>query len=302
MLIFDQGKFVPEKKATVNARNKALNYGLGCFEGIRAFWNEDKQQLFIFRVRDHYKRFENSGEIVTVFVPFTVDELIRATIKLLRINKIREDVYIRPLCINGENSIPLTLFNTSNRVFIFATPLDVGKQILKLSISSWRRNSSNAIAPQAKATGAYMNSALASSEAQLAGFDDAIFLNQDGKVVEAPTDNIFIVKNNTLFTPPISDDVLKGITRDTVIKIAEKEFGIKTIIKSLVRSQLYTADEVFITGTATGIKTVVQIDERTIGTGKEGPVTRKIKDLYNQIVRGNVPKYKFFLTPVYKKR
>lgn len=299
MIVFDQGKFVPEKKANVSLRNKGLNYGLGCFEGIRAFWNKEQQQLYIFRGEDHYERFHNSGKILTIFIPFSVKQLLCDTIKLLRLNKIKEDVYIRPLCINGENSIPITLFDTFNRVFIFAVPLQFGKNRLKLEVSSWRRNGNNSIPPQAKATGAYLNNALASSAAQLNGFDDAIFLNNEGKVVESTTQNIFIVENRQLITPPISEDVLRGITRETVIQIAKQSFGINTIQRNLARAELYAADEVFITGTALGINSVVQIDRRTIGTGKTGNITRKIQRLYNQIVVGNVPQYRMFLTPVY---
>ncbi|MFC0270843.1 branched-chain amino acid transaminase [Metabacillus herbersteinensis] len=300
MYIFDQGRFLDESEVSVSVRNKGLNYGLGCFEGIRAFWNESQKQLFVFRLFDHYKRFYESGNSLNLRIPYSSMDLFRWTIHLLKINSIREDVYIRPICINGENTLHPDLSSSFNRVFIYCTDISyISKPALKVSVSSWTRIGSNMIPPQTKPTGGYLNSALASTEAKLNGFDEAIFLTKDGNVSEGATENIFIVKNKQLITPPISDDILAGITRDTVMRLVNHELKLPIFEKSLSRTELYSADEVFFTGTAIGIKPIIQIDRRVIGKGLEGPITKEIRSRYDHIVRGNNMNYIGYCTPVY---
>ncbi|MDQ0857571.1 branched-chain amino acid transaminase [Bacillus sp. V2I10] len=282
-------------------RNKGLNYGLGCFEGIRAFWNEKQKQLFVFRLLDHYKRFHESGHSLHLNIPYSQMQLVYWTIQLLKINNIREDVYIRPICINGEITLGPELGGPFNRVMIYCTHLKeyIAKPALNVSVSSWTRVGSNMIPPQVKPTGGYLNSALASTEARLNGYDEAIFLTKEGNVSEGPGENIFIVKNNQLITPPISDDILSGITRDTVMQLAKHELRLPVFEKSLARTELYSADEVFFTGTAIGIKSIIQIDRRIIGTGQEGPITKEIRSIYEKIVRGDNVNYLGYCTPVY---
>lgn len=300
VFIFNQGQFQNEDRVSVSIRNKGLNYGLGCFEGIRAFWNQKQKQLFVFRLIDHYKRFHESGHSLHLNIPYSQMQLVNWTIQLLQINNIREDVYIRPICINGENTLRPELAGPINRVMIYCTLLKdyIAKPALNVSVSSWTRVGSNAIPPQVKSTGGYINSALASTEARLDGYDEAIFLTKEGNVSEGPGENIFIVKNNQLFTPPISDDILQGITRDTVIQIAN-EFQLPIFEKSIARTELYSADEVFFTGTAIGIKPIIQIDRRIIGIGKEGPITKDIRAKYEKIVIGEDVSYLGYCTPVY---
>lgn len=301
MYIFDQGRFLNESEVSISVRNKGLNYGLGCFEGIRAFWNESQKQLFVFRLFDHYKRFHESGKSLNLPIPYSPMELFNWTIQLLKINNIRGDFYIRPICIKGENTLGPDLLDPFNRVMIYSTELKhyIAKPALNVSVSSWARMGSNMIPPQAKPTGGYLNSALAVTEARLNGFDEAIFLTKEGNVSEGPGENIFIVKNKQLITPPISDDILAGITRDTVMQLAKHELGLPFFEKSLSRSELYSADEVFFTGTAIGIKPIIQIDRRIIGIGQEGPITKEIRSRYDNIVRGNNMNYLGYCTPVY---
>jgi branched-chain amino acid aminotransferase len=299
--IFDQGRFVDESEVSISVRNKGLNYGLGCFEGIRAFWNDSQEQLYIYRLFDHYKRFHESGKSLQLNIPYSQMQLFHWTIQLLKINNIREDVYIRPICINGENTLRPELSARFNRVMIYCIPLKeyISKSALHVSVSSWTRVGSNMIPPQTKSTGGYLNSALASTEARLNGFDEAIFLTEEGNVSEGPGENIVIVKNKQVITPPITDDILAGITRDTVKQLANHELRLPFIEKSLSRTELYSADEVFFTGTAIGIKPIIQIDHRIIGIGQEGPITKEIRSRYENIVKGNNPNYLGYCTPVY---
>jgi branched-chain amino acid aminotransferase len=301
LYIFDQGRFLDESEVSVSVRNKGLNYGLGCFEGIRAFWNESQKQLFVFRLFDHYKRFHESGHSLNLIIPYSPMQLFYWTIQLLKINNVRQDVYIRPICIKGENTLSPDLTGPFNRVMIYCTYLKeyIPKPALNVSISSWSRMGSNMIPPQAKPTGGYLNAALASTEARLNGFDEAIFLTKEGNVSEGPGENIIILKNNQLMTPPISDDVLAGITRDTVMQLARHELQLPFFEKSLSRTELYSADEVFFTGTAIGIKPIIQIDRRIIGTGQEGPITKEIRSRYDYIVSGNNTDYLGYCTTVY---
>lgn len=301
MYIFDQGRFLAEPEFSISIRNKGVNYGLGCFDGIRAFWNESQNQLFAFRTFEHCKRFHESCHSLNLPIPYSPMHLFHLTIQLLKINHIREDVYIRPLCIKGESTLRPDLSTPYNRVIIYSTLLKdyISKPALSVSISSWTRLGSNMIPPQTKPTGGYLNSALASTEARLNGFDEAVFLTAEGNVSEGAAENIFIVKNNHLFTPPVSDDILAGITRDTVMTLAKNEFKLPVLEKSLSRTELYSADEVFFTGTAIGIKPIIQIDRKMIGGGQEGPITKGIRSIYDQMVRGDIQKYLSYCTPVY---
>ncbi|WP_243290902.1 branched-chain amino acid transaminase [Bacillus sp. FJAT-47783] len=298
--IYDQGNFIEDKWATVSIKNKGLQYGLGFIEGIRAFWNREENQLYLFRMEDHYIRFHQSGNILHMPIPLSVDALNQITIELMKINKVMSDVYIRPICFKGEQTITPTLLEPINRVAIFQETLTyVPKPSIKVSVSSWRRNGNDMIPPQAKSTAGYLNSALARLEANQNGFDEAIFLTTNGFVCEGSSENIFLVKEHQLMTPPVSDGILPGITRDTVMTLAKNELGMEVIERSVSRSELYRADELFFTGTAIGIKPIVEVDHRPVGQGKSGPITEKIQQLYELMVRGKLPNYKHYCTAVY---
>lgn len=301
MYIFDQGQFLDESEFRISVSNKGFNYGMGCFEGIRAFWNESQQQLYVFRLMDHLKRFHDSGNSLKLAIPYSQMDLFHAVIQLLKINHIQDDVYIRPICINGENTVHPDSVNSSNRVLIYLVMLKsyMPKAELKICVSTWARIGSNMIPPQAKSTGGYINTSLATTDAMLNGFDEAVFLTKEGYVSEGPEENIFIVKNHQLLTPPIKDDALAGITRDTVMYLAHQELGLPVFERSLARTELYSADEVFFTGTAIGIKPIIQIDRRNIGFGGVGPITKQIQLRYDEIVIGNNPNYIDYCTPVY---
>ncbi|MFZ0369939.1 MAG: branched-chain amino acid transaminase [Halobacillus sp.] len=298
--LFDVNRFVDERALTVSIKNKGLNYGLGCFEGIRGFWNEEQQQLFVFRLEDHLKRFHQSGKSLFIPIPYSVPDLTQIIRRLLVLNQEMTDVYIRPVCFKGSDTLRPNLSDPYNHLGIFTTVLDYKpKEALKTCISSWTRMGSNMIPPQVKPTGGYLNSALAINEAELNGFDEAIFLTKEGNISEGATENIFIVRDNQVLTPPVSDDILPGITRDTVCTILKNEFGIIVQEKSFTRVEVYEADEVFFTGTAIGIKPVIQVDRRMIRNGSVGSLTKQIQDIYDQIVRGKVKDYLDYCFPVY---
>lgn len=298
--MFDHNKFVDERSLSVSVKNKGLNYGLGCIDGIRAFWNNDQKQLFIFRLEDHLKRFHGSGKSLFINIPYSVAQLSYIINELLLMNQVTRDVYIRPICFKGANTLRPDLLDPFNHLAIYTDCTEYEpKQFLKVCTSSWTRIGSNMIPPQAKSTAGYLNSGLAIHEAVLNGYDEAIFLTNEGNISEGAAENIFIVRGNQVLTPPISDDILPGITRDTVAKIVNNELELSMLEKSITRVELYEADEVFLTGTAIGIKPVVEIDRRAIGNGKVGPFTLKIQQVYSQIVRGEVQFYLNYCTPLY---
>jgi branched-chain amino acid aminotransferase len=278
-----------------------VNYGLGCFEGIRAYWNEEASQLYVFRLYDHYKRLLNSCKALYINIPYTCDELCALTVELLKNNDYRTTVYIRPIAYKGSVSISPTLLDEENDLAIYCQPLNrfATKEELDVAVTSWTRVNNNMIPGRTKATAAYLNSALANLEVCQNGFDEAIFLTNDGNVCEGSGENIFMVKDGKLITPPPSDNILEGITRDTVIKAAKESFGIDTIERSISRVELYSADELFFTGTAMEVTPIVSVDRRIIGSGKTGDITKLLKEQYMKLARGDDPKYIKYCTPVY---
>ncbi len=299
--VFSDGKILKEEEVSISIRSKAFNYGLGCFEGIRAYWSEEKEQLYVFRLREHMERLKNSSKTLYMDLPYSVEDLCDATVELLKKNNFRTTTYIRPVVYKGSTSLNPTLFDKENNILMYCQPLGnfAGKTELKVAVSSWRRVSDTMIPPRTKSTGAYLNSALASLEALQNGYDEAVFLTQDGKVCEGPGENIFLVKKGKLVTPSLSDDILEGITRDTVIRLAKDELGMDVVERSVSRTELYSADEVFFSGTAMEVTAVVEVDNRVIGNGKEGEVCKKLKELFFDLTAGGNEKYKHFLTPVY---
>lgn len=296
-----EGNFVPLADAKISIMTHAFLYGTAVFEGIRAYYNLNKKELFIFSAIEHYQRLENSCKLLRITLPGTPAELVDLTVELLRKNESREDVYIRPVAYKSAQRIGLKL-DDENEFLIFSVPMGSylsREHPLSLMVSSWRRVEDNAIPARSKVNGSYVNLALAAGEARENGFDEAILLNENGSVSEAAGMNLFIIRSGRLITPQVSDNVLEGITRDLVIGIAAS-FGIRTEERSIDRSELYAADEVFLCGTGAEISGAGMIDRRQIGDGQTGPITRKIQEAYFSAVRGELPEYSDRLTAVWK--
>ncbi len=299
---FFDGKFVRIEDAKVSVMAHGLNYGTGCFEGIRAYWNEEEEQLLLFRLAEHYQRLHNSAAILLIDLPYTVQQLCDATVELLRREGFREDTYVRPLAFKSQEGIGVRLKGVKDSLAIFATPF--GKYIekeegAKVCVSSWRRIYDTSVPARAKCTGAYVNSALCKSEAEMNGFDEAIVLTRGGSVSEGSAENFFMVRNGVLITPGVTSDILEGITRQTILQLARDELHIPTKERTVDRTELYVCDEAFLCGTGVQIASIASIDHRVIGDGHIGSITRRLRDLYFDIVRGKVPKYRHWCTSVY---
>jgi len=296
-------RFVPLSEAKIGVMTHALHYGTAIFEGIRGNWNSEQGQIYLFRLREHYERLRNGCHILKIDLPYTIDELCQITVELVEMCRFEEDVYVRPLAYKSAERLGVRLHDVEDDFLAFVIPwgpyLDVDKA--KCGISSWRRPDYNVIPPQAKVTGLYANNALAKSEAIENGFDEAIMLTPDGSVSEGSGENIFLVIDGKLVTPASYNNILIGITRHTVIKLAQKELGIETIQRQIDRSELYIAQECFLTGTAAHITPVAEIDHRKIGNGEIGEITKRLQQLYSEVIRGNNPKYLDWCTPVYKR-
>ncbi len=307
---FFQGKYLNLADARVSVMTHGLNYGTGVFEGIRGYWNADDEQLYIFRGPEHFRRLHKSAHILRIALPYSVDQLMEVTRKVVSAGEFREDVYVRPLAFKSAEQIGLSMVRPSgnghtlidDEFALFAVPfgnyLDVETPI-RCTISAWRRISDNMIPARAKVAGLYVNSSLAKTEAVEQGFDEAIMLTHDGHVSEGSGENLFIVRDGVLITPGVSDDILEGITRQTVIQIGLEELGVSTIERPVDRTELYIADEVFLVGTGAQISPVNEIDGRVIGDGGIGPLTGKLQDVYFDIVRGRNAKYREWCAPAY---
>jgi len=299
-----EGKFVPIAEAKVSILTHAFNYGTGVFEGIRAYWNADQEQLYAVRLRDHYRRLLQSIKVLRMQFDLDADQMSALTVELLRREGYREDTYIRPLAYKADEIIGVRLHHLRDEFAIFAAPF--GKYIeqqegAKVCISSWRRNDDNAIPPRCKITGSYVNSALIKSEAHLNGYDEAIVLNADGHLSEGSAENLFIVRGGKLITPPVTANILEGITRQLIINLAKDELGVETVERQIDRTEVYIADEGFFCGTGVEVTPIGSVDQIPLGTGVVGPITRRIRELYFRIVRGDEPRYMDLLTPIYQK-
>lgn len=298
---FFQGKIVPIAEAKISIMTHAFNYGTAVFEGIRAYWNADQRQLYVFRLPEHYERLLRSCRILLIDLPYTVADLCRITVDLLRQEGFQEDTYIRPIAYKSSTGIGVRLHDLAADFCIFSTPFGkyIEREESRAAVSSWHRPGDNVAPPRAKITGIYINSALAKTEAVLNGFEEAIVLTQQGYVSEGSAENLFLVRNGVLITPSLSQDLLEGITRATIITLAG-EMGIPVEERQVGRSELYVADEVFFCGTGVQIAPVTEVDRRPVGSGKVGPITRRISNAYFDIVKGKVPAHLHWCTPVYE--
>ena len=295
--IWFDGKYVTSEKAKVPVTTHAIHYGTSIFEGIRGYWNSEN--LYIFRLADHLKRFRNSGKFYSISLNFSDDQISNAIVNLCRKNGIRQSCYIRPFYFVGQYGINLHVNEKSPTHVAIYTALfgDLfDKNGITTCVSSWRKFSDATTPTQAKMGGNYLNSILATQECKRNGFDEAILLDLAGNVSEAPGENIFLVRDEQLLTPPISSSALDGITRDTIITLAH-DMGYKTIIKKIPKSELYLADEIFLTGTAAEITPIIQIDHKKIG--KVGKITKSMMTAYNDVVMNKNDKYSNWLTAVY---
>ena len=299
--VFLDGEYIEASKAVIPARTHAFLYGTSVFEGIRAYYNKEDSQLYIFRPREHYERLLASAKIIWMKSKYSINEYIDITKALLKKCEYKTDVYIRPTLYNASANISPTLCDAKESFLLFTTPFGdyyEPQRGLRLCVSSWRRTSDNAIPPRAKIGGAYANASLINTDAHNAGFDDAIVLSEAGQVTEGSAMNIFLVINGKLVTTNTTDDILIGVTRNTVIELA-KELGIQVEERAVDRTELYTADEVFCCGTGAQIVHAESVDNRLIGEGTIGAVTKKLQSLYFDVVKGNVPKYKDWCIAVY---
>ena len=300
--VYLDGEVKRYEDARLGLMTHALHYGTGVFEGIRGYWSPEHEQLFILKLREHYARMQRSVKVLKLKIPITLDELCQVSIELVRKNNFRQDIYIRPFAFKSSEEIGVRLHNLKNSFAIYVTPygnyVDIERGI-RCMVSSWRRIDDNAAPPRAKITGIYVNSALAKTEAMENGYDEAIMLTHDGHVCEGSAENIFVIRDGKVVTPPTSDNILEGLTRLGMIELFRKELDMEVAEQSIDRSELYLADEIFLCGTGAQISPVIEIDHRLIGEGTVGPVVGRIQKLYFDIVRGRNTKYRHWLTPVF---
>jgi branched-chain amino acid aminotransferase len=296
------GKFVPIREAKISVMTHGFNYGTGVFEGIRAYWNAEEEQLYGLHLREHFARLLRSAKIMRISVPHTVDELVATSVELLRKCGYREDAYVRPVAYKASPVIGVRLHNLEDGFTMFAVPfgnyIDIDKGIA-CHVSSWRRVDDNAIPARAKITGSYVNAALAKSEAEEAGFAEAIVLTQEGHVSEGSAANLFIVRDGKLLTPPATENILEGVVRGDVMRIAA-DLGVPVEVRVIDRTELYICDEMFMCGTGVQISSVTSVDHRDVGSGEVGPITQRISKVYFEGVRGKDARYRDWLTPIYK--
>jgi len=298
-----KNQFVPLAEAKIGVMTQALHYGTAIFEGIRGNWNSEQQQIYLFRLKEHYQRLLDGCQVLRIRLPYTLDELCQITVELAQKCGFEEDIYVRPLAYKSSETLGVRLHDIADDFTVFIIPwgryIDVDKA--RCCVSSWQRPADNVAPPQVKIMGNYASNALAKSDAIESGFDEAIMLSPDGYVSEGSGENIFLVIGGKLVTPATYNNILPGITRDSVIKLAQNELGLETTERPVDRGELYTAQECFLTGTAAHVTPVSEIDHRQIGNGEIGEITKKLQKIYAEVIRGDNPKYLGWCTPVYKK-
>jgi len=300
--VFYDGETVRYQDAYLPPMTHALHYGTGCFEGIRAYWNPDHNQMYVVHGAAHYERLRRSAATLRLDLPYATDELMRITLDLLRRNEWRTDTYIRPLVFISAEEIGVRLHGLPQSFLIYTAPLgeyiDTEKGI-RCQTSSWRRISDEAIPSRAKITGSYINSAFAKSEALENGFDEAIMLNAAGHVSEGSAENLFMLRDGVWITPPVTEDILEGITRSLLMGLIRDELGLEVVERAIDRTELFSCDELFLCGTGAQVSPVVEVDRRKVGDGRPGKLSRRLQEIYFRAVRGDEPRYRDWLTPVY---
>lgn len=301
MVTYFDGRYLEDEQATVSVRSRGLNYGLGCFGGIRGYLADDANQVYVFRLDDHIRRLNASAKLILLRLTVSEAEAKEAVLETLRRNQVHHDVYVRPMVFSNSVQLAPVLREEDSSFVIYSMPLKkyIDKESISVCVSSWRRASDNAIPARAKPTGIYLNSALARREAFDNGFDEALFLTERGYVSEGSAEHIFIVRDGTLVSPPSTEDNLDGITRRTLITLATEDLGLRFVERPISRSELYVAEEIFLCGTGAEVTPVSSVDRRKIGEGSVGPLTQCIKAQFHDVVRGRVAHRVNWLTPLW---
>jgi len=292
---FFEGKIVPLADAKINIATHGFLYGTAVFGGMRAYWNEEKKGLFVFRPYDHFRRLLASTRMMAMQTSYDEETLIQLTLDVLRMDNWRQDVYMRPTFYKSDMGIGVRLHDLKDEFCMFTMGFEKyvkNDSNAHVTVSSWRRIDDNMIPARGKVAGAYANSALIKTDANRAGFDEALVLDQNGHISEGSAMNIFMVRDGVMITPPITDNILEGITRRTVIELAHNELGLQVVERSIDRTEVFICEEFFMTGTAAEVMAVTKIDYRPVGVGVMGPITTKIRGLYDDVVRARNPKYK----------
>lgn len=299
---FFEGQIVPLEAAKVSIMTHALHYGTGAFGGLRGYWNADAEQLYVFRPVDHFKRLLQSASLLRIELDYRPEELRDIMLDLLRAEGYTENCYIRPLVYKAEETIGVRLHNLRDGFAMFALPFGQyipNEEGAHVCFSSWRRVEDNAIPARGKITGAYANSSLIKTDAILAGYDEALVLNEDGHISEVSAANFFMIRDGVAYTPPVTANILEGITRRSIMQLLQDEFGVPTVERDIDRTEVYIADELFMCGTGVQIAAITRVEHRTIGTGRIGVITEQLRNLYYDVVAGRVEKYLDWVQPVY---
>ena len=299
---FFKGRIVPYGEAKIGVLTHTLNYGTGVFGGLRGYWNETENQLFLFRPHDHFHRFLESAKLLLMQFPYSEEKLTEHLANLLKAEQYHTDCYIRPIAYFADEIIGVRLHDLNPEIAMVAIPFGSyveNEEGSHVTVSSWRRIDDNMIPARGKIAGSYVNSAFVKTDAQRSGYDEAIVLNQDGHVAEGSAENFFMVRRGIVCTPPVTDNILEGITRRTVMMLLRDELGVEVVERPIDRTEIYLADEIFFCGTGVQIAAITKIDHRLIGSGQMGPITGRLRTLYFDVVRGRVPKYRELCFPVY---
>ena len=294
---FFEGKIVPLADAKINIATHGFLYGTAVFTGMRAYWNEEKKRLFVFRPYDHFKRLLHSTRIMAMETSYDEESLIQLSLDVLRADHWQQDVYLRPTFYKSDMGIGVRLHDLKDEFCLFTMAFEKyvkNDSNAHVTISSWRRIDDNMIPARGKVAGAYANSALIKTDANRAGFDEALVLDQNGHVSEGSAMNVFMLRDGVLITPPVTDNILEGITRMTVMELAKDELGLQVVERSIDRTEVFVSEELFMTGTAAEITAVTKIDHRPVGAGVMGPVTTKLRGLYDEVIRARNPKYQYW--------
>ena len=300
--VFFEGDFARYNDVRLGLMTHALHYGTAVFEGIRAYWNERKEQLYLLQAAAHFERMRRSANVMRMELPHSTEDLVNFTIELLRRNEYKSDVYVRPLLYTSSEEIGVRLHNLDRAFFIYSVPFGKYVEIengIRCMVSTWRRVPDQALPARAKITGSYAQAALAKSEAVENGFDEAIVLSVDGHVSEGSAENLFMLKDGAFITPPVTDDILEGVTRQMLMKVIADELNLPVLERSIDRTELYTCDELLLCGTGAQISPVIEVDRRPVGNGHVGEFTQELQSIYFGAVRGESPTHKDWTISVY---
>lgn len=300
--VFFNGAIVPYAEAKIGIMTHALHYGTAVFGGLRAYWNADEEEMFIFRPHDHFERLIQSAKLMRIDIPYTPEALVATLTELLRIEDFRETAYIRPLAYKSTEMIGVRLHDVEDGFAMFALPF--GRYVereegLHVCFSAWQRVNDNAIPARGKVSGAYANSSLIKTDAVLAGYDEALVLNNAGHISEASAANFFMVRRGVVYTPPVNADVLEGIVQRSIVELLREGLGVEVVERDIDRTEAYIADELFLCGTGIQVAAITRVEHRPIGSGQMGEITCRLRDLFFDVVSGRVEAYRHWLTPVY---